>query len=90
MTEGKITKAVEILNAPQEVKIRLIPDEVRITYRSSTTDFPKINAQQITPVIDLKNVQQDNFSTIPEVQGLGSFVSDYTLTPNQVQVLIIK
>lgn len=90
MTEGTITKKVEIRNPPENAKVRVIPEEVRITYRSSTADFEKINSELITPVIDLKSVSQDNFSTIPDVYGLGDQVSDYTLTPNQVQVLVIK
>jgi hypothetical protein len=90
MTEKSIIKSIQIVNQPSDTRIKLIPTEVTITYRGPLKGFDKIQTSSITPVIDLKDFDSDNFSTIPKLQGVPDRVSDYRITPGQVQVLVIK
>ena len=90
MTEGSIEAKVRLINAPQDLEIKLIPENVVVVYSTPISHFDKIKDKDIEVIVDYNQIDDLNMAIIPAVNLLNENIASYRMSPKQIQVLTIK
>ncbi|WP_405369462.1 hypothetical protein [Nonlabens sp. Asnod2-A12] len=90
MTEGSIESYVQLINAPSNVEVKLIPEKVTVVYSTPIAQFDKIDNSDVRVIVDYNKVNDLNTAIIPEVRLINSNMVSSRILPKQIQVLTIK
>ncbi|MEO9954430.1 hypothetical protein [Nonlabens sp.] len=90
MTEGSIESYVQLINAPINLEVKLIPEKVTVVYSTPIAQFDKINDSDVRVIVDYKQVNDLNTAIVPEVRLNNENMISSRILPKQIQVLTIK
>jgi hypothetical protein len=89
MTEGMVSIPIELLNVPQSSVVKLLPENVTITYSTTVEDFENISELDFRATIDYKSLDGNNVSINPDIKLLSPKIKGYRMREKIVQVLTI-
>lgn len=89
MTEGTVTIPVELINVPESTVVKMLPENITLTYSTTVQDFKKVSELDFKVIIDYKTLNGNNASVTPEVELLSDKIKRVRLKDNVVQVLTI-
>ncbi|WP_340063404.1 YbbR-like domain-containing protein [Ascidiimonas aurantiaca] len=86
-SEKVFTVPVLVINKPQNISLRLFPEQVKVTCRGSLKDLKLVNQEDILVVCDF-NEAGDSGILIPKIQKYPPFLSTVVLQDKKVEFLI--
>ena len=90
MTEGSIESYVQLINAPSDVEVKLIPEKVTVVYSTPIAQFDKIKDSDVKVIVDYNQINDLNMAVLPEVILSNANMVSSRVMPKQIQVLTIK
>ena len=86
-SEKVVTVPVLVINKPEDISLRLFPEQVKVTCRGSLKDLKLVNPEDILVVCDFNDVG-DSGILIPRIQKYPPFLSTVVLQDRKVDFLI--
>lgn len=90
VTEAHLKIPIQILNKPNNSKVKLLPDYVTVTYQVSMHDYDNISSSSFKAVVDHQQIVKKDKSLKVELVVVPSEVKVLKTQPNSVSYLIYK
>lgn len=90
-TERRMSLPVEVENKPQDIRLRMFPDKVRLSFHVGLNDYSLVEQESFRAVVDYKDVD-DNINNKIKIQlkQKPNFVSNIRMQPNYIEYIIEK
>ena len=88
-TEGKLKVPVQIINAPDSLKIKYFPKEINVYYYVSLSHFNSVTAADFELICDYNKVGQTSTLT-PELKTIPEQVKNAKINQKHIEFIIIK
>lgn len=85
-----ITVPIEIKNAPFDKKIKLIPENIKISFVVSMSNFNSISKNDFNVICDYSKADESQSFLIPEIVKSPKGISNIELSHNKINYLIFK
>lgn len=90
-TEGEISIPVKIINNTRNLKIKLFPDKVKITYLAALVDYKKINPDLFSTVVDASEISESHDKKLKvKVRTFPQFTRVNKIEPTEIEFIILK
>lgn len=89
-TQKTITVPVEVLNLPEDVTVKIIPEMISLTFDVAMDRYNDITASDFTLVCDYSNRNNDNNSMLVRLDEQPADVINVELSEKKVDYLIFK
>ncbi|MCH4552991.1 MULTISPECIES: YbbR-like domain-containing protein [Aestuariibaculum] len=89
-TEGILKIPVQLINAPENVRLKFFPKEVNVAYYVSLSDFNTITAKDFKVVCDFSKTINNQFFMVPEVAQYPEKVKNVKINQKRIEFIITK
>ena len=89
-TEGTLSLAIQLINAPKDTRITIFPKNVTVTYRVSLEGYKDISATDFKVVADYRDKDSGKAFIPLKVKKKAAPVQNLKLQEKQVQFVIVK
>ncbi|MDT0555154.1 CdaR family protein [Patiriisocius hiemis] len=89
-TAHNITVPIDIRNAPPDKKIKLIPENIKISFVVSMSNFNSISKSDFSIICDFNTADKNQSFLIPEIAKSPEGISNIELSHNKINYLIFK
>jgi YbbR domain-containing protein len=90
MTEGSVRLQITLLNKPEGVKVKLIPESVMVVFSSRLKDYSSIDATDFKVTIDMSELTSNDATAVPIISYESPYVNEARVQPQFVQILVIQ
>jgi hypothetical protein len=85
-TEASIMIPVKVINTPKNIRVRVLPGEVKLTYMVGISKYKKVKSSDFTVSIDYEDLIESSSKTeFVNIDTKPSFVSNCRINPQEVQ-----
>lgn len=89
-TEATQTLNIEVINLPKDIKIKLFPKTIKLTYKVILSEYNKISDLNFRVVCDFEKRQEDNDFLFPELIEKPSSIRNPKFENSKIQFVVIK
>ena len=89
-TEGSIVVPVNIINIPDDVKIKFYPKTVSVLYYTSLTNFKTISSSSFIIECDYNELKAQDTYLIPKITQYPERVKNVRLNENRIEFILLQ
>jgi hypothetical protein len=90
-TEAEIEIPIEKINLPDEMRVKLFPEKVRVVYMVALKDFKKIDAGKFSCVVDLSKIRSFSGKRITvDLINYPDYIKIVRIVPPDLEYIILK
>lgn len=89
-TEGEMTLAIRAVNVPRGYKVKFFPSKVKVRYRVSVDDYPRLSESDFSITADMSHTDPSSRIIYPKAVSFAPFVGQVTIMPERVEYLYRK
>lgn len=89
-TEGEMTLRIRAVNVPVGYKVRFFPSKVKVRYRVSVDDYPRLSESDFSITADMAHTDPSSRIVYPKAVSFAPFVGQVTIVPERVEYLYRK
>ncbi len=90
-TESETFIKLSVINNPENLRVKIFPDKIRVVFLVALKDFRKVNADMFSASIDLSEINTTSDTKIPvQINAYPTFARIKKIDPPEVEYLILK
>lgn len=89
-SQGQFTLAVEVINLPPDMDLKLVPQTVTVTFDVSVNDFTKISKENFRLVCDYSQRNKDENFMLPFLEKKPQNIRNLVFDPKKIDFFIFK
>lgn len=89
-TEGTLKIPVNIINVPDNIKLKYFPKEVNVSYYVSLSNFNGISAKDFKVVCDFSKAINNQSLLVPEIERFPETVKNIKINQQRIEFIIIE
>lgn len=89
-SEGKFKLPVEVINLPPGVELKLVPQNLTITFDMSLEDFKNVSPENFRVVCDYSKRNKDDNFMIPELIKKPKEAANVMIDPKKIEFYVFK
>lgn len=92
LTEGSFDIPVKVINLPDQYKITVFPDKVKVKFQVPLEDYQKVDAADFEAYVDfnqIKDKQQERLLTV-KLRSSPAFLRKVSIDPRQLEYILIN
>ncbi|GAB5401460.1 MAG: hypothetical protein Aureis2KO_30450 [Aureisphaera sp.] len=89
-TQKQFAIPVELINAPADIEIRLLPSEIVVSFNVAMSQFNSVSANDFRILCDYKNRNEEESVLVPKLESFPMDLNDIDLATKKVEYLIFK
>jgi hypothetical protein len=87
-TEKELSVPIQIKNIPENVKIKLFPSKIKLTFLVGLSEFENITSANFQVFVDYETINSDNENLKVYIETKPSFIQIQRFSPENVEYLI--
>jgi hypothetical protein len=89
-TEGTLKIPVNIINVPENIKLKYFPKEVNVSYYVSLSDFNTISAKDFEIICDYSKAINEQSLLVPELEQFPESVKNVKINQQRIEFIITE
>ncbi|MCF8364666.1 MAG: hypothetical protein K9H16_02715 [Bacteroidales bacterium] len=90
-TESQIIIPISYINQPHNVRVKIFPEKVNITYLVALKDFKKMNPDMFVCSVDLAGINESGINKLEvSLRTFPPFIKIVSIDPTEVDFLVLK